>query len=193
MIYLVRHGTHSLVDRVLCGRSNDVSLSPEGAEQAQRLALQFAGLKVDIVQSSPRRRSRETAGPIAQAHALNVECADGMDELDAGAWSGRSFESLASDPAWLQWNPRRTSSRPPGGESMAELQDRVVAHIEALLTTGATTIIVTHAEPIRAALLHYRDAPLDRYAEIEVAPGSVSVLRPSHNGIDAGSANAVLP
>jgi probable phosphoglycerate mutase len=185
MIYLVRHGSHSLLDRVLCGRSGDVPLSVDGIGQARGLARQFAGVSIDIVQSSPRRRSRETAEPIAERHALEVECANDMDELDTGEWSGRSFESLASDPAWLHWNTCRGSARPPGGESMNELQARAVAHIEKLLARRASTVIVSHAEPIRAVLLHYRKMAVDRYGEIDVPPASVSILRAGRNGVDA--------
>jgi broad specificity phosphatase PhoE len=178
IIYLVRHGAHALVNKVLCGRSDDVALSPEGLGQAHQLAAQFAGRPIDIVQSSPRQRTRQTAAPIAQAAGLDVKHADGMDELDVGEWAGRSFVSLALEPSWGEWNASRGSARPPGGESMAELQDRVVGHLEALKQTDASAVvIVTHAEPIRAALLHYRNLQLDRFAEIEVAPASISILR----------------
>jgi probable phosphoglycerate mutase len=182
MIYLVRHGSHWLLDRVLCGRTHDVPLSPQGMRQTHALARQFAGIEIDLVQSSPRQRCRQTAAPIAQAHGLAVECANDMDELDPGDWSGRSFENLACDPAWRRWNACRGSARPPGGESMAALQTRVVAHIERLLSKHAQAVIVTHAEPIRAALLHYRGMPLDRYQEIDVPPASVSILRASGAG-----------
>jgi probable phosphoglycerate mutase len=189
MIYLVRHAAHSLVDRVLCGRACDVSLSDEGAAQARRLAIRLASTPIDVVQSSPRRRTRETAAAIAERHALDVECAESMDELDAGEWSGRSFESLAPDPAWVRWNSCRGSARAPGGESMAELQARVIAHIEKLRAKTANAVIVTHAEPIRAALLYYRNIPLDRYGEIEVAPASVIALRNSRGRVDARIVN----
>jgi broad specificity phosphatase PhoE len=184
MIYLVRHGSHSLLDRVLCGRLEDVSLSAEGVDQARALAWRFAAMPIDVVQSSPRRRSRETAKPIAERHALAVECANDMDELDAGEWSGLTVEALACDPAWHEWNVRRGSTRPPRGESMQEVQTRAVAHVERTMRQGATAVIVTHAEPIRAVLLHYRKMPLERYSEIEVPPASITSLRASRAGVD---------
>jgi broad specificity phosphatase PhoE len=190
MIYLVRHGSHSLLDRILCGRLSDVSLSPAGIDQANELVARFAGVPIDVVQSSPRRRSRETAQPIAERRSLEIECADAMDELDAGEWSGCTFEALASDPAWLQWNQHRGSTRPPAGESMHELQARVVAHVEKVVAEGASTVIVTHAEPIRAVLLHYRKMPLDRYFEIEVPPVSVSILDATRDAVDTRIAPA---
>lgn len=177
IIYLVRHGEHALVKTVLCGRSDGVALSAEGVEQARRLAAQFGRKPIDLVQTSPRQRAWQTAEPIAAAADIELDQAKAMDELDAGEWTGRSFQSLAGNPAWSAWNRRRCTERPPGGESMAELQARVLCHLEALrLAKANSVVIVTHAEPIRAALLHYSDMPLDRFAEVEVAPASISIL-----------------
>jgi probable phosphoglycerate mutase len=185
-IYLVRHGAHRLIDRVLCGRSDLASLSPEGVIQADRLAQFFADKAVECVQSSPRRRTRETAAPIARRQGLAVQDAEAMDELDSGEWTGVDFDTLRSDPAWQDWNARRGQTRPPGGESMGELQARVVGYLETLHASApADTVIVTHAEPIRAAILHYRGMPLERFSEIDVAPGSITILRMRSAQIDA--------
>lgn len=192
--YLIRHALHSLVDRVLCGRMVDASLSPQGHEQARGLSLQFAGKPIDFVRSSPRRRARETAEPIALRLGLEVECAGAIDEHDAGDWAGLSFQDLNEDPAWRAWNAHRNTARPPRGETMGELQSRVIGYVEELRAhDDAVGILVTHAEPIRAALLHYREMPFDRFGEMDIAPGSVSVLR-AHDGlVDAREINLPGP
>jgi broad specificity phosphatase PhoE len=178
IFYLVRHGKHALVNKALCGRSDGVPLSAEGVEQAHRLAAYFAEKSIDAVQSSPRQRAWQTALPIATALEKSVEPAEGMDELDASGWTGRSFDSLEADPAWNAWNSNRGAARPPGGESMIELQARVLAHLD-LLKNGAANaiVIVSHAEPIRAALLHCLGISLDRFAEIAINPASISIVR----------------
>ncbi len=194
IVYLVRHGAHALVNKALCGRSDDIALSAEGVEQARRLAAHFAGKSVDAVQSSPRMRAWQTALPIAAAAEIAVDLADGMDELDVSAWTGRSFESLAADPAWNAWNNNRGTARPPGGESMAELQARVLTHLESLKHSNANSIvIVTHAEPIRAALLHCREVALDRFDEIEIAPASISIIRSVGERLHADEINLQAP
>jgi broad specificity phosphatase PhoE len=189
-MYLIRHGAHALVNKVLCGRTDGVPLSAEGVEQAHQLAAHFAGKPVDLVQSSPRQRTRQTAAPIAAAVGRPIDPAEGMDELDAGEWTGRSFIDLADDPAWSAWNASRGKARPPGGESMIELQARVLRHLHSLNETDAdSVVIVSHAEPIRAALLHCRNTPLDRFAEIDVAPGSISILRSEGGRLTADQIN----
>jgi broad specificity phosphatase PhoE len=195
IVYLVRHGEHAQVNDVLCGRSDSSPLSAGGVEQARRLAAYFADKSVGAVQSSPRQRARQTALPIAAATENAVEQVDGMDELDVSGWTGRSFESLAADPAWKAWNSNRGGTRPPGGESMTELQARVLTHLKSLQQNAEDAIvIVSHAEPIRAALMHCLGMALDRFAEIEIAPASISVIRSVGERLRADEVNLkVLP
>ena len=102
-----------------------------------------------------------------------------MDELDVGHWTGASFEELNSNPHWHAWNSKRGSTRPPGGESMRELQQRVLVHLATLEREhpDEKIVIVSHAEPIRAAILHYSGLPLDAFARIRIDPGTITVLR----------------
>jgi probable phosphoglycerate mutase len=130
------------------------------------------------VQSSPRERARETAAAIAAPHVLPVEVVPALDEIDLGRWTGARLDELAIDPSWNAWNVKRASARPPGGETMRALQDRVVAHLNEIhdLYRDETVVLVSHAEPIRAALLHFRNMPLNDHHRIEIAPGSISKL-----------------
>jgi broad specificity phosphatase PhoE len=41
----------------------------------------------------------------------------------------------------------------------------------------ATTVLVSHGDPLRILLAHYLAMPLAGYRRIEVAPASVSVVR----------------
>ena len=92
--------------------------------------------------------------------------------------------NLADDLGWRAWNRARASTRPPSGESMWELQLRILDHLE---TTHAARpdgriVLVTHAEPIRAALLHCLGLSPDDFACIEIAPSSISTIDIDRNG-----------
>jgi broad specificity phosphatase PhoE len=196
-VLLVRHTSHSLIDRVLVGRTPDVGLSELGRRQALALAGDLARRPISRVQSSPQRRARETAEPIAYALGLPVEVAPKMDELDVGLWTGASFEELSVSPHWHVWNNKRGSTQPPGGESMHDLQKRVLDHLAMLERQhpGEEIVLVSHAEPIRAAVLHYRGLALDAYAQIRIDPGSITMLRlDEQNGaaVDMPNANPQL-
>ncbi|MGY4292158.1 broad specificity phosphatase PhoE [Bradyrhizobium sp. i1.4.4] len=132
---------------------------------------------------SPQRRCLQSACILAAHHSLAVEIVPALDELDYGDWTGRRFDELAQDPRWSVWNTQRGTSRPPGGESMRTLQRRVVGHLEQLRSDSSceTVVVVSHAEPIRAALLHYQGIELDHFLSVEIEPGSVSTLTVDRN------------
>jgi broad specificity phosphatase PhoE len=190
-IHLVRHASHSLLGRVLCGRSTDIGLDAAGHLQAEALARHFATSDVPhiaLLQCSPRRRARETAEPIAASLGIALQIEPAIDEHDAGAWSGRSFEDLETDPRWRAWNTARGSNSPPGGESMGSLQLRIISHLETLAAENplGAVVMVSHAEPVRAALMHYRGIPLDDFQRVEVAPAGIATLDISPTGVRAG-------
>lgn len=178
VFHLVRHAPHILQDKVLVGRGEDVPLSEGGRRAARDLAGRFAGVAVDAIVTSPRLRARETAAAIAETSGARVEVADGLNELDFGEWTGRTLEELAHDPRWRRWNAQRAASRCPGGESMNEMWARVrdvLADLHRRAPAGAFAL-VTHAEPIRAAILSATGRSFDAFGAVDVAPASVTTL-----------------
>lgn len=176
--FLIRHATYGLMEKTLVGRTPHLSLDAQGVAQAERLAARFAATSLAAVQTSPRERAVETAGPIAVAAGCPVENAPALDEIDVGEWTGRSFTELARDPRWHAWNATRSRERAPGGESMVEVQARVVAHLERMRSVhpGARVALVSHADVIKAAIMHYLGLSLDRIDRIEIGPAAVSTL-----------------
>jgi probable phosphoglycerate mutase len=194
IIHLVRHGHHALLGRTLCGRMNGVMLDDIGCEEMARCAITIGPLPA-LIQSSPQRRCMQSACILAAHFRLPIEIVPALDELDYGEWTGRSFEELSQDPHWSRWNRRRGSTRPPGGESMRSLQNRVVGHLEQLRSDrlAGTVIAVSHAEPIRAALLHYGHMRLDDFLSIEIDPSSISSLRVDSRGFRITGINQRVP
>lgn len=178
VFHLVRHAEHSHPPDILAGRTADVHLSEHGRRDALLLAKHLSRGPVAAVYASPRERARETAAAIADAVGVGVVVSDPLDELDFGQWTGMRFATLDEQPAWRKWNAARSLGRAPGGESMLELQHRVVTELLRLSDelVDDEAIIVSHAEPIRAALLHALGLPLDNWNRVDVALASVSTI-----------------
>jgi broad specificity phosphatase PhoE len=176
-IHLVRHGHHGFLGRLLCGRMAGVAIDQRGREEIAGCA-ELLNPPPSIVQSSPQLRARQSADILAARFGKTVEIVAAIDEIDIGDWTARRLDELDQDPAWHRWNARRGTARPPGGESMQELQSRVVGHIERLrsVCSGETIALVSHAEPIRAAIMHYENVPLDDFLSIEIDTASVSTM-----------------
>lgn len=193
-IHLVRHGHHAMLGRWLCGRVPGVQLDELGCRQMSRCAEMIPARPLAI-QSSPQRRAQQSASILAWHFGLPVEIAPEIDEIDYGEWTSRAFAELEGDTRWKRWNTRRSAGRPPGGESMRALQQRMVQYLEQLRCAQAdgAIVIVSHAEPIRAALLYYSRTPLDNFLSIEVDPASVSTLEMDRAGIRISRINQQAP
>lgn len=174
--FLVRHAAHDLVDRVLVGRAPGVHLGAVGKEQCAQLAQRFAGEVLTEVHSSPRERTQETAQYIAASVGLRVITVDAIDEIDCGEWTGCSFDQLRDDAQWRHWNEERDVARTPGGESMAQAQQRIVGHLMAQRSSEGRIALVSHADVIKAALLHVLGLPLGAYQRIQIDPASISTV-----------------
>ncbi len=179
VFHIMRHGEHSLHGRLLPGRMPGVGLSPRGREEAAWLAGRLAGEKVDALYSSPLQRTRETAEIVAERLALAIRERAGLIELDYGEWTGWTFDQVRGDPRWQAWTRSRSTAALPGGETMRDVQKRVVEALFDLAQEhpGEAVAVVSHGDVIRAALLFALGMPLDFYSRIEIGTGSLSTLR----------------
>lgn len=178
LFHLVRHGQYDLIDHALGGRAPGHALNEAGRGEARWVAGALRGRTVAAVVSSPVQRAQETAAPIAAALGLAVETDEALVELDCGEWTGMTFETLRERPEWHRWNRFRSSAAIPGGETMLAVQARTVAALERLhaVQGEAEVVVVSHADVIKAVLLHVLGAPLDHMGRLEVGPGSRSVV-----------------
>ena len=175
-ILLVRHAAHTHLGHTLSGRAGNISLSSEGRDEACRLAERLGSEPIDAVQVSPVQRAQETAHELAAPRNLQTLTTEALHEVDFGDWTGRRFDELESDPAWRHWNAQRAEARAPGGESMAEVQQRVFDHIctVARHRAGQIIVMVTHCDVIRAAIAAILGLSLDRILRFDIDTASVS-------------------
>jgi probable phosphoglycerate mutase len=102
-LVLIRHALPVRVDE---GHPDagpaDPELSPLGHAPASALAAWLAEEQLDAIWSSPMRRARETAAPLATACGLPIAVDEGLAEFDRDALSYIPIEELkaAGDPRW---------------------------------------------------------------------------------------------
>lgn len=172
-ILLARHGTHDEVGRVLSGRS-EIALNVAGREEAEAMARTLRDVPLGSIHASPRRRTMETALPVAHEHGLSVVRAAALDEIDFGRFTGLAFDALESDADWRAWNEHRGTARCPGGETMAEVIARAGAYLRALSVSEAPILCVTHCDVIRGLVADARGDGLDRLYALPCDPGSLT-------------------
>jgi probable phosphoglycerate mutase len=182
-IFLVRHGLNDMVGKAIAGRNPGVHLNATGIAQAKRLVARLAGESIQKIFSSPLERCRETAAPIASRLGLEPIILPEVIEIDYGDWTGKSVAELRENPLWNQWNERRTLSRVPDGETMLEIQNRMIAQIEKIRRdcNGETVAIFSHGDPIKTVICFFLGIPLDFFQRIEISPASVSLMCIGHD------------
>lgn len=194
--FLLRHAAHDNVGGFLAGRSSGVRLGEAGLVQAARLGERMARERFDAIVASPRERTRQTADAIAEARSgMSVETAEALDEVDFGTWSGSDFAALDADPLWRRWNMVRSLTRTPGGETMLEVQRRVLTLIEELgeLHGEGAVVLVSHGDVIKAAVCHVLGLPIDAWPRFEIGPASITTIVIGDWGAKVLTLNEVVP
>ena len=160
---LLRHGQTPLsAERRFAGRG-DIPLTDMGELQAKAAAQRLAARGgIDRIVTSPLQRARRTAAAVAAATGAPVEVDDGWLETDFGAWEGLSFaEAMERWPDEMAAWTADTSVAPPGGESFAATNERVLAALDRLLggREPGTVVVVSHVTPMKTVLRHALLAP----------------------------------
>ncbi len=143
-LILTRHGeTIENQQRRLQGH-NQGTLSPEGLEQARKVALRLKDEKIDAIYSSDLRRSAETAAIIGKYHPhVNIIFTKDLRERYLGEFQGKTQEELG-------WNKElffgATVVQPKDGETWQEMYTRATDVVEMLLQKHPreTVLIVGH-------------------------------------------------
>ncbi|OGO13006.1 MAG: hypothetical protein A2Z66_05665 [Chloroflexi bacterium RBG_13_66_10] len=178
LIYLVRHGDNDWTGKRLPGWRKGIHLNASGNAQAEALVGAFEGVPLAAIYSSPLERARETAAPLARLRGMRVVPRPGLGEMRAGRWEGQHLSRLRRTKQWILIQRAPSRARLPGGESFAEVQQRMVHELETLCARHPKAAIAcfSHADPIKLAIAFYLGLPLDSFQRLTVLPASINLV-----------------
>jgi len=121
---------------------------------------------------APELRTRQTAAWFG----ADAQIDEALRDYDWGRWQGLSIKDLQRSEAaalgsWLQ----DTDAAPHGGESVAQLCERVAGWLASVQAIPGHVLAVTHPFVIRAALTHVMRGAA--FHDIDVEPLSTVELR----------------
>ena len=94
--------------------------------------------------------------PTARKTGLDTFISEGLSEIDFGEWEGMGWKEIERrDPdLWHSWLDNPWKIPPPGGETLKELQERVITSLNEIISShpGEKILIATHGGPIRSIL-----------------------------------------
>ncbi len=179
-VLLVRHGRTASTGKILPGRAPGLHLSATGQREASVAAERIAALSKSpaALYVSPLERTRETARPIAAALGLRPRLTKGLLECDFGDWTGRTLSSLRRLPEWRAVQNSPSTFRFPNGESFTEMQLRMWTTLEKIVLAhpNEMVVVISHADPIKAAVTYAQGVPLDLFQRTVISTCSVSAL-----------------
>jgi probable phosphoglycerate mutase len=152
-LLLIRHGLPVRIERD-DGAPADPPLSPEGQEQARRVARWLGGQPIDAIVASPLVRARETAQPLAHARGLEIQIEPGVRELDADSDRYIPLEELKQQD-YQAWKAAMAGGLYAGVDVDA-FRREVVDAIERTIAAhaGRRVAIVCHGGVINAWASH---------------------------------------
>src|SRR3712207_6137242 len=130
--------------------------------EAEAAAKRAEELGIDVVIASPLRRTRETAEVVGAVLGLPVQYDDDLVELDFGDFEGLTAEEAREKyPLAARRFADDISVAAPGGESIADVSDRVARARARILRghAGRTVLVVSHVTPIKLLLAAGLDVP----------------------------------
>lgn len=158
LIYLVRHGQSMGNLHDLFIGHTDIALTDLGYQQAQMAASYLKDIPIDAIYSSDLQRAYNTAQATAEAKGLPITKTQQMREVFGGAWEEVCFSDLHKlyPEDFGVWCNDFKNCRCTGGESVLELQQRIVAEVRRIAeeNPGKSVAIFCHATPIRVFAIH---------------------------------------
>ncbi|MCK9524810.1 MAG: histidine phosphatase family protein [Limnochordia bacterium] len=127
-------------------------LTPEGQRDALKVTAVLKDKGITKVYSSPYARARDTVCNLAATLGLDIVQVDDLRERVVGGWVD-DFPSYAGK----QWED--FSYKNPGGESLAEVQERSIKAVQAIIeeNLGSSVAIGTHGTAL-STILNYFDS-----------------------------------
>jgi broad specificity phosphatase PhoE len=177
VILLARHGeTDDNREPLRFQGWRDTPMNDVGRRQATELAERLARDGIASLWSSDLSRARETAEIVGERLGLQPRLDWRLREGNRGDWEGRLFQDVArEDPErFAAWKRAGASWRFPGGESLAEHQQRVAASVQDARRAGELpALLVCHGGSIRVMLCLSDPRGLDAFQEFKIPNASV--------------------
>ncbi|HMW58046.1 MAG TPA: alpha-ribazole phosphatase family protein [Leptospiraceae bacterium] len=164
-LYVVRHPPVA-VDKGVCYGQLDVALKPGFEVLGNSLRESLPSLPV---YSSHLSRCRQLAHLIDPDHAVDARLA----EMHFGEWEGLRWDDIPRTELDL-WMNDYVTQRTPGGESFADVEDRLTEFLQTLRDAGKEgAVLISHAGVIRSLLIRWTGLSPDKAFRKQIEFGSV--------------------
>lgn len=171
-IYLIRHTqTVANLEGIVVGKS-DSPLTLKGKKQMANVVRAFENRPLEHLFTSPLERASLLAQEIAALKNLSTHTREEISEIDFGEQEGMLYSDIPRGPV-MSDEEHYVRKIAPGGESREDLDRRVSAFTDELVSTPGNIAVVTHGGPLRSILVKLLDLRREDAWSFDVTNGSI--------------------
>ncbi len=179
-IYLMRHGeVQNGGERRYNGHIN-IDITENGREKMRRLAGMLAGKDIAAVYSSDLIRTVRGALIISERLGLTNTPLRNLRERSVGAWEGLTAEEIRDrfPEEYTAWRADFVNFRPPGGECLLDVRERVLPPYRKLVSShaGQEVAMVLHGGVNRIIIADALGLDLMNLFRIDQSFGALNIV-----------------
>lgn len=170
MLYVARHGqTVWNAENRVCGIT-DVDLTAKGKEQAKYLAQEVGNKGIELIISSPLKRTVETSKIVSDICNIPYEIDERLIEQNYGIYEGVDRKNKE----FLN-NKRCFVSKYPNGESMMQVAYRIYGLIDEIKCKhkGHNVLLISHGGICRIINTYFHDMTNDEFFNFTLENGKL--------------------
>ena len=180
-LYFVRHGQTDWNTEGKIQGSVDTELNSTGIMQAEEMSRKVLEDHIPIsrIYTSRQKRALKTALILSETMKVDCEIADGLEEMNLGAWEGLTWDEVkAKFPAEYEaWYHNRRHARPPKAESYQDMLNRVLAALHKIVQENDRDVaIVTHSAVIMCLQCLINDTPFQKMGRFKAENTSIAEI-----------------
>jgi len=196
MIIFLRHGqAENNVKRILAGRTDGVSLTKTGIEQADRIAEYLKPLDISAIYSSPITRASTTAEIVAKSSSLDVGLDERLTEIDMGKFTRMNYDDMFAKYGniFLKFYENDPVISEHEVETFPDVQKRVLDMVDHVLKqhNNENVILVTHMDPIKSMLAKVMNLVPETLFELIIANASLTIIKEQDKIFSLSAINAM--
>jgi len=196
MIIFLRHAqAENNTKRILAGRTEGVSLTKTGIQQAERISEYLKPLDISAIYSSPIERAKHTAEIVTKNSAIDVELDDRLTEIDMGKFTRMNYDDMFAKYGniFLKFYENDPVIAEHEVETFPNVQKRILDMVDHVIKKhkNENVILVTHMDPIKSMLANVMDLKPKTLFELIIANASFTILTEQERKFSLSAINAM--
>jgi broad specificity phosphatase PhoE len=183
-VYLVRHGQTEWNKKLTFRGKIDIPLNETGHREAKAISEALKDKNIEVIYTSPLRRSIETTEPIAKLFHLEIVPIQGLVDISYGEWEGLTFNEVKKrySDQYKKWEKRPDLVRFPNGETLNEVRDRSFRAFKNIVkeNPGKSILIIPHRVINKVLICSILGLSNSHFWEIKQDTGCINLIEYSN-------------